>query len=576
MIMRSPYPEVAIPPVPVASFVLRHAKRLDNKPALIDGATGHMLTYGQLAEATQRVAAGLAARGLRRGEVLALALPNSPEFAIPFLAAAHLGAITTPINPLLTTEELANQLIHARARTLVTTTALLERVQAVRQHTGLQEVFVLDPPLDLAQVPMDGPTDGPTPSARRGWWGWLRPTGHAEPSRSPSPRAATTPFAALLQGGASVRPAAIDVQQDVAVLPFSSGTTGLAKGVMLTHHNLVANLCQLSSTGLVREQDIVIGVLPFFHIYGFTSILALSLTNGATVVTLPRFDLAQFLQVLQRHRVTVGFLVPPIALALARHPMVSQYDLSALRRLISGAAPLSKEVQTACAARLRCLFLQGWGMTETSPVLTLEPLDAALVKPGAAGVVLPNSACKVLDLLVGRELGPNTLGEICAWGPQVMKGYLNQSEATAQILEPDGWLHTGDIGYFDADGHLYVVDRLKELIKFKGYQVAPAELEALLLAHPTVADAAVIPVADEEAGEVPKAFVVRQPGAGTTEGELMAYVAANVAPYKRVRQVEFIEEIPKSASGKILRRVLVERERAAGRVASSQGVRRVR
>jgi acyl-CoA synthetase (AMP-forming)/AMP-acid ligase II len=242
---------------------------------------------------------------------------------------------------------------------------------------------------------------------------------------------------------------------------------------------------------------------------------------------------------------------------------VDNYDLSKLKTLFSGAAPLSEQLARACGARLGCGIRQGYGMTETSPAIHLTAAETDWSKCGSIGQCVPNTECKIVDVETGELLGHGREGEICMRGPQMMKGYLNRPEATAATIDADGWLHTGDIGYCDESGHFFIVDRLKELIKYKGMQVAPAELEALLLTHPAVADAAVVPVADEEAGELPKAFVVRKPGAEEVGAEeLMAFVAARVAPYKKIRRLEFIAQIPKSASGKILRRLLVERERA--------------
>jgi acyl-CoA synthetase (AMP-forming)/AMP-acid ligase II len=544
MIVRSPFPDAIIPDTPFVPYVLRHAERLAAKPALLDGATGRLMTYGQLDADVRRVAANLAQRGFRKGDVLAIYSPNALEFVVPLLAAGLLGGAATTVNPLYTAAELTTQLRDAHAQLLFTVSSVLEKALEAAQRAAVREVFVFDQALELAPAPPGG-------------------AGAAD-VEAPTTGTRTTSFAALLQGPASpVDQVAVDVRDDVVALPYSSGTTGVAKGVMLTHRNLVANLVQMSQMGIVTEQDTVVGVLPFYHIYGITVILALGLANGATIVSLPRFDLVQFLATLQGRRVTVGFVAPPIALALAKQPIVDQYDLTSLRVLMSAAAPLGKEIQEACAARLKCLFIQAWGMTETSPDVTMEPLDPERLKPGAVGVCVPNSECKVVDLATGAELGPNEQGEVCARGPQIMKGYLNNPTATAAMLEADGWLHTGDIGFFDEDGHLYVVDRLKELIKYKGYQVAPAELEALLLTHPAVADAAVIPVPDEEVGEVPKALVALKPGASARPEELMAFVAGRVAPFKRVRQLAFLDAVPKSASGKILRRVLIERERAA-------------
>jgi acyl-CoA synthetase (AMP-forming)/AMP-acid ligase II len=329
---------------------------------------------------------------------------------------------------------------------------------------------------------------------------------------------------------------------------------------MLTHHNVVANMLQTEPLGIAAERDTTVCVLPMFHIYGLNVIMNTGLFVGSTTVTIPRFDLEHFLRILQERAVSVAYLVPPIVLALAKHPLVDGYDLSKLRTIMSGAAPLGPELQRACAERLGCEVLQGYGMTETSPVTHTGFGAGAAITPGSIGVCIANTECRIVDPLTGADLGTNQEGEICIRGPQVMKGYLNHPQATARTIDSDGWIHTGDVGYADEAGQFFVVDRVKELIKYKGLQVAPAELEALLVAHPAVADAAVIPKPDEEAGEVPKAFVVLKREA--TPEQLIAYVAEHVAPHKKVRELEIVSEIPKSASGKILRRVLVERERA--------------
>jgi acyl-CoA synthetase (AMP-forming)/AMP-acid ligase II len=284
----------------------------------------------------------------------------------------------------------------------------------------------------------------------------------------------------------------------------------------------------------------------------------MGLYAGATIVTMPRFDLESFLRIVQEHRITLAYLVPPIVLALAKHPLVAQYNLSSIRSIWSGAAPLGAELAETCGVRVGCSVRQGYGLTETSPV-THRNLEAG-ARAGSIGRLIPNTECKIVDPTSGAELRSESRGELLIRGPQVMKGYLNNPTATAAAIDADGWLCTGDIGYADADGYFFIVDRAKELIKYKGYQVAPAELEAVLITHPAVADAAVIPVPDEEAGEIPKAFVALK--GATSDEELMCYVAQRVAPFKRIRQVQVVDEIPKSAAGKILRRVLIEKERA--------------
>ena len=343
---------------------------------------------------------------------------------------------------------------------------------------------------------------------------------------------------------------------------FTSGTTGLPKGVMLTHYNLVANVVQTDRVERLTEREVFIGILPFYHIYGMVVIMSGVLRVGATVVTMPRFDVEQFLGLVQKHRVTMGYLVPPIVLALARHPAVDDYDLSSLTDVLSGAAPLPESVARACAARNGMSVRQGYGLTETSPVTHFTPRDGEN-RIASVGPAAPSTAYRIVDPATGRDVPTGEPGEVRVRGPQVMKGYLHDPEATRAMIDADGWLRTGDVGRADADGYLYVVDRVKELIKYKGQQVAPAELEAVVQAHPAVADAAVIPSPDAEAGEVPKAFVVVRPGAAVTAGEIIEHVAARVAPHKKVRRVEFIDAIPKVPSGKILRRELVARERAA-------------
>ncbi|MGD9734589.1 MAG: AMP-binding protein [Solirubrobacterales bacterium] len=505
--------QLAIPDVDVTSFVLEGAAARGEKPALIDGPSGRAIAYGELGERIAAMRGGLLARGFGRGDALGIYLPNLPEYAIAFHAAASAGGRATTANPLYTEHELGHQLQDSGARFLLTAPPLLETARAAARRAGVEEVFVV------------GESEGATPLAE-------------------------------LLAAEPAPPAAIDPDADLAVLPYSSGTTGLPKGVMLSHRNLVANLIQAGEVLGVEAGDTLVGCLPFFHIYGMTVIMNLGLRAGATIVTMPRFDLAEFLALIERHRVSVGFVVPPIALALAKHPAVEDADLSSLRFLMSGAAPLGPELVEAVEARLGCLVAQGYGLTETSPVTHTVPIDPERNRIGTVGPPLRGTECRLVDPESGEQVGPGERGELWIRGPQVMRGYLNNEEATAATIDAEGWLHTGDIGIADEEGYCTIVDRLKELIKYKGYQVPPAELEALLLTHPAVADAAVVGVPDEEAGELPKAFVVVAPGAELDHEELIEWVGARVAPQKRIRLVEEIEAVPKSASGKILRREL--------------------
>jgi acyl-CoA synthetase (AMP-forming)/AMP-acid ligase II len=335
---------------------------------------------------------------------------------------------------------------------------------------------------------------------------------------------------------------------------------------MLTHRNLIASLFQLASGDLSRQDDVLVAISPFFHVVGLHGVLNLGLMTGATVATIVRYTLPKFLGAVQEHRISSAFLTPPIVNDLLKNQLVGEYDLTSLRSILCAAAPLGPEAEAAAAERLGCAVRQGYGMTEASGPISTMPIGDEQRRRGSVGLLVPSTECKIVDLATGGELGPGEPGEVLVRGPQVMPGYLNQPAATANTVEPDGWLHTGDVGYADADGYLYIVDRVKEIIKYKAYQVAPAELEAVLGTHPAVADAAVVPSPDDEAGEIPKAFVVLRPEAppsATTSVEIMAYVAERVAPYRKVRAVEVVDAIPKSPSGKILRRVLVERERAA-------------
>lgn len=518
MIFRGPYPDVSIPEVSITDFIFQTIGEFRDKPALIDGPSGRTLTYGQFEDAVRRTAASLARKGFRKGDVFGIFSTNCPEFGVAFHAVAMLGGISTLVNPLYTAEEAGFQLNNSGAKFLVTSPLFIDKAREAAESSKVMALFVFGEAADA------------------------------------------TPFASLLESDGDVPKVEINPREDLVALPYSSGTTGLPKGVMLTHYNLVANMRQMEGLDYFHSEDTLLCVLPLFHIYGLVVILNMGLHMGATIVMVPRFDLEQFLTLIQKYRVTLSHVVPPIVLQLAQNPLIEKYDLSSLKMIFSGAAPLGVDLSRDCMARVGCGIRQGYGMTETSPVTHSSPPKPDDMKLGAVGPAAPNTECKLVDPASGDELGPNQEGELWVRGPQVMIGYLNNLEATANTIDSDGWLHTGDIGYADEDGHFYIVDRMKELIKYKGFQVAPAELEAVLLSHPKIADAAVIPCADEEAGEVPKAFVVLS-GEATAE-EIMDFVAERLAPHKKIRFVEFIAQIPKSASGKILRRVLVEQERA--------------
>jgi 4-coumarate--CoA ligase len=516
MIHYSPLPDVEIPDLPLTEYALAGGAGQPDKPALIDGASGRVMTYGELEAAIRSLAGGLAAGGFGRGDVLALMAPNGPEYAVVFHGAAMAGGTVTTINPAYTQAEVHHQLADSGARILVTIAPLAAAAARACEGTAVTEIYLLGEAREA---------DGPLP---------VRPLSAL----------AGAPLAAHVPVG----------PDDVVALPYSSGTTGLAKGVMLTHKNLVANIAQTLGAIPSAPDERLMAVLPFFHIYGMQCMMNCGLRAGATVITLPRFDLEQFLRAHQDYRITRSFVAPPIVLALARHPLVDSFDLSQLRLVNSGAAPLKAELAAECSKRLGCEVVQGYGMTELSPVSHLTP--PGWFKPGSVGITAPDTQTRIVDPVTQADLGTGEEGEVCVRGPQVMAGYLNNPQATAATVDADGWLHTGDLGYMDADGHLYVVDRLKELIKYKGFQVPPAELEAVLLRHPDVADAAVIGLPDDEAGEIPVGYVVLRPGTAASPEEIMRFVAGEVAHYKQIRRLEVIDAIPKSAAGKTLRRVL--------------------
>ena len=528
----SPLPDVEIPEATLYDYLFGGLGPADlDRVALVDGTDGARMTYGELVGRIDATAGWLAQRGAGPGTTIGLFCPNTPAFAVIFHGILRAGAAVTTVNALYTGEEAGGQLADAGASWLFTVSPLRDRAEAAAAAAGI-------PPERL--VVLDG-GDAATAAGHPSLADVLG-------AELPAPELSIDPHAA-------------------AVIPYSSGTSGTPKGVLLSQYNLVANVAQNKGFGLAPD-DVLLAVLPFFHIYGLTVLLNLAFAERASLVTMPKFDFAEFLRTTQDHRCTYLFIAPPIAVALAKHPLVDKYDLSSVRVVVSGAAPLDGELGAAVARRLGCVMLQGYGMTELSPVSHSIPLsEAGRVPIDSVGFSIPNTECKLLDLATDEEIelpaeGESERGQLLVRGPQVMLGYLNRPDATAQTIDPDGFLRTGDIATVTAEGIVRIVDRLKELIKYKGYQIAPAELEAVLLAHPQIADAAVIGVRAEDGEEVPKAFVVRQAGAELGDEDVLAFVAEHVAPYKRVRSVEFVEAIPKSASGKILRRELRARPAA--------------
>ncbi|XP_028399981.1 4-coumarate--CoA ligase-like [Dendronephthya gigantea] len=504
------------------AFLFDKFDSFGSKPAMIDGITGKQYTYPQLQEMVIKLGSALTKLGFKKGDVCALFCHNIAEYPILYLSVLSLGGICTLISSMATVPELNYQLKDTKAQYIFTVPAFSPTAKEAAKQCGLKEVIVV---------------------------------GEAEGCR---------PISKLFEddGKAFPNDVVIDPKEDVAVLPYSSGTTGLPKGVMLTHFNLSVNIQQLVDTpGCydITSDDNIFGLAPFFHLLGFNIVLGPSLYAGATVISLPQAEPKVVLETLQNFKITKLATVPSLVLFFAKDPIVDSYDISSLNYITCGGAPLSEDVENIFHERherRRIRINQGYGLTETSPVVTISSTKAW--RGGSSGVVVPSTEVKVTDLYTGEAVGANKKGEICIRGPQVMKGYYNNPEATSEAIDSDGWFRSGDIGYYDSDEFFYIVDRYKELIKYKGYQVAPGELEATLIAHPKIQDAAVIGIPDEKCGELPKAFVVAK---DVSEEEVYGHMEKNLAPYKKLRGgIEYIDEIPKSASGKILRRVLKERD----------------
>lgn len=506
MIFRSPWPDIQLPSGSVCDAVLGAAKRYGNKTAIIQGETGEILSYARMIKGAERVAAGLTRAGLKPGQALSLALPNSIEFVLAWYGTLLTGAFVVPINPLCTPKEIKSQVSDSGARFLITTPECAEGMEGHVEH-----LFVTGGNLNE-----------------------------------------------LLTSGAP-RPEVFIKPDDLAAMPYSSGTTGKPKGVMLTHSNIVANILQLQSVDWPCYEDVIVNIFPLYHVAGLNCMLNTFLAAGATLVLMKRFDLQLYLILNERHSATFLGCPPPVILLLAKSPACAGFKFSHMRQAICGAAPLGTEAHEVFEQRTGVLLRQAWGMSEATAVISTTPNDRAKRKLGSCGQLLASIQAQVIDTDSLKPLGVGEAGEIWLRGPQIMQGYWKQPAATSEALVGEGWMRTGDLGYFDVDNHVYIVDRLKEMIKYNALQVAPAELEDIIQSHPAVFDVAVVGVPDPSAGEIPKAFVVRKERANLEAEELMRYVAAHVAPHKKVRAVEFVQEIPKSPSGKILRRILRDR-----------------
>lgn len=535
IIFRSKLPDIAITnTLPLHRYCFERLPEVADRPCLIDGATGAVRTYAEVDRLTRHLAAALrrAPLGLGRGAVVMNLMLNSAEFVLSFFAASRVGAAVTTANPMSTPHEIANQ-IAASGATVVFTESMAVDKLPVQADGGLTVVLI------------DARHDGCLH-----FWDDVM---------------ASVPDEEVDEDQEAAEAAAGFDPDDVVALPYSSGTTGLPKGVMLTHRSLSTSVAQQvdgdnPNIGFTAD-DVILCSLPMFHIYSLNTIMMCGLRVGAAIVVMRRFDLARMMELVERHRITIAPLVPPIVVAVAKSDEAASHDLSSVRMVLSGAAPMGKDIEDAFMAKLPGAVLgQGYGMTEAGPVLSMclafakEPFK---VKSGACGTVVRNAELKIVDPDTGKSLARNLPGEICIRGQQIMKGYLNNPEATKNSIDADGWLHTGDVGFVDDDDEIFIVDRLKEIIKYKGLQVAPAEIEALLITHPSIADAAVVgKQVEPEIGEIPVAFVAKAKGSELSEDDVKQFVAKEVIYYKKVREVIFVDKIPKAPSGKILRKEL--------------------
>lgn len=507
----------------LAHIILEKFKSFGNQIIMIDAAKGIEYSAKLMHESIIRMAQVLLYMGVESNDVIGLCSENSFEFALVLYAALAINATVAPLNVIYSESEFQYAINLSKPKILFASKMCIDRaVKAAKNNDFVKKVIFMGINSSYANV---------------------------------------ISLMSLMQN--KLIPSCLDYKppkgnkyEDVALIVCSSGTTGMPKGVQLTHNNILSTMNSAFDPSAPKMTDInLLTVIPWFHSFGCLTLISSGIV-GACLVFLPKFEEHLFLSAIERYRVLMAFTVPPLMVFLAKHPMVSQYDLSSLMMLLCGAAPLSKEIEDQIKARIGVpIIRQGYGLTESTLVLLVQNDYAC--KPGSVGALKVGLWAKVIDPHTGKALGANERGELCFKGDCIMKGYIGDAKAT-QTLIKDGWLHTGDIGYFDEDFEFFIVDRIKELIKYKGYQVAPAEIEALLQKHPKIKEAAVIGKPDEDAGELPMAFVVKQSdGNDLTEHDVIQFVAEHASPIKKLRGgVMFVQEIPKNVSGKILRRVL--------------------
>ncbi len=506
------------PVIPLFGLLSRAAEKWPESIAFRCRERG--LSYGELDDLTSRLAAGLHNLGTRAGDRIILFLANSLEFIIGYYGILKAGGTVTTANPLHRQAELKHQLNDTLATTIVTSSDFYPLVKEVQAETRLKAIILTDAERGNGVIPLKRILErcSPTP-----------------------PKFAVKP------------------KEDVAAITYTGGTTGLPKGVLLTHYNLVANAVQNATWFGWTHKDIVIGLLPFYHSWGSCTCVNSPIYGGATVLILPRFDAEELLMTVEREGATVLYGAASMFAMLVNSPIITKYDLSTLRYVKAGAMPIPPEVKERWEQLTGIKMVLGYGLSEASPETHNSPPQR--VKPGTIGIPLIDTDARIVDEETGNvELPPGQAGELIVRGPQVMRGYLNRPADTEETLR-NGWLYTGDLAVMDEEGYFRILDRKKETIKYKGYTIAPAEVEAILYGHPAVKECAVVGKPDSLAGEVPKAYVALRAGHTVGEEELIKFCAGRIAAYKRIREVEFIEEIPKTPVGKVLRRVLRDRER---------------
>jgi long-chain acyl-CoA synthetase len=534
------------PEIPLSDLLKNTAESNPNHVAIV--YFDREMTYGELSIASDKLATALADLGVKKGDKVALFLPNIPQFVISYYGAIRIGAIETAISPLYKEREVEHQLNDSEAETIVVLDLLYPILEKVLDKTKVKRVIVTS----LKEY---------MPPAKAFLGSLLKKIPSHKVERKPN-----TYFFQELQGKYEANPPKIDInpKEDLVALQYTGGTTGISKGAMLTHMNLVSNAvaCDAWLRG-TKGGETFLTVLPLFHIYGMTTGMNAPIFLAGKMVMLPRFDAVSTFQAIQKHRVTVFCGAPTMYAILLAHPDLKKYDLKSIRFCISGSAPLPPEVQKKWMEVTGGVLVEGYGLTESSPVTHCNPLDKSMktVNVGSIGLPWPDTDAKIMDIETGeKELDLNEDGELVVRGPQVMKGYWRMAEESAAVLR-NGWLYTGDVAKMDVDGYFYITDRKKDLIKYKGYSVYPREIEDVIYEHPAVRLCAVVGKPDPVASEIPKAFVVLKEGKAATEEEIKRFVNSKVAPYKAVREVEFRTELPMTLVGKVLRRVLQEEER---------------